>query len=250
MDPPALSCTYLRFCTFLALVGRRQQGPDNGADRWSPVPRVAHIRLLGPPVAQVERILAQSTGNASNASIVGASAGAGGVCPAAACPTPHGLRYPHPVGSADVLPARGACSRREALGVTTQPTWRLNRRVRWLWWAKPAAMATGASGRSACCSKAYALRPQTQDTRLRALVQGVAEQAGELIRAESKGRATLAVAHVVLVILYHMLRDQKPATDLGANYFDRLDTERLQHRSVQRLEQLGYSVTLTPAPAA
>jgi transposase len=47
-----------------------------------------------------------------------------------------------------------------------------------------------------------------------------------------------------------MLRDHKPYTDLGADYFDQLDTERLQHRYVQRLEQLGYSVTLTPAPAA
>jgi hypothetical protein len=32
--------------------------------------------------------------------------------------------------------------------------------------------------------------------------------------------------------------------------FDRLDTERLQRRYVQRLEQLGYTVTLTPVPAA
>jgi hypothetical protein len=47
-----------------------------------------------------------------------------------------------------------------------------------------------------------------------------------------------------------MLRDHVPSSDLGADYFDRLDTERLQRRSVQRLEQLGYTVTLHPAPAA
>ncbi|MGZ6349175.1 MAG: hypothetical protein ACXWQ8_06660 [Ktedonobacterales bacterium] len=47
-----------------------------------------------------------------------------------------------------------------------------------------------------------------------------------------------------------MLREQKPYTDLGDDYFDRLDTERLQRRYVQRLEHLGYTVTLTPAPAA
>jgi transposase len=52
------------------------------------------------------------------------------------------------------------------------------------------------------------------------------------------------------VILYHLLRDQKPSTDLSANYFDRWDTERLQRRYVQRLEHLGYTVTLTPVPAA
>jgi hypothetical protein len=32
--------------------------------------------------------------------------------------------------------------------------------------------------------------------------------------------------------------------------FDRLATERLPRRYVQRLEQLGYTVTITPVPAA
>lgn len=82
---------------------------------------------------------------------------------------------------------------------------------------------------------------RTSDNYLAALYHRIARRRG-------KGRATLAVAHAVLVILYHMLRDQKPYTDLGASYFDRLDTERLQRRHVQRLEQLGYTVTLTPVP--
>jgi len=71
-----------------------------------------------------------------------------------------------------------------------------------------------------------------------------------IARRRGKGRATLAVAQAVLVILYSVLRDQKPYTDLGADYFDRLDTKRLQRRYVQRLEHLGYTVTLTPVPAA
>jgi hypothetical protein len=58
------------------------------------------------------------------------------------------------------------------------------------------------------------------------------------------------VAHALLVILDHMLRDHKPSTNLGADYFDRLDTQWLQRRSVQRLEQLGYTVIFTPVPAA
>jgi hypothetical protein len=47
-----------------------------------------------------------------------------------------------------------------------------------------------------------------------------------------------------------MLRDHVPYTDLGADSFDRLDTQRLQHRYVQRLEQLGDTLTRSPAPAA
>jgi transposase len=92
------------------------------------------------------------------------------------------------------------------------------------------------------CEVAQAIA-RTSDNYLAALYHRIARRRG-------KGRATLAVAHALLVILYHLLREHKPSTDLGADYFDRLDTERLQHRYVQRLEQLGYTVTLTPAPAA
>jgi transposase len=52
-------------------------------------------------------------------------------------------------------------------------------------------------------------------------------------------KAVVAVAHSVLVIIYHLLRDQRPYADLGADYFDRLDTARLERHHVRRLEQLG-----------
>jgi transposase len=70
-----------------------------------------------------------------------------------------------------------------------------------------------------------------------------------LARRRGKGRAILAVAHRVLVILYHMLREQRPYTDLGEDYFAQLDAARLQRQYVRRLEQLGYAVILSPAPA-
>jgi transposase len=63
-------------------------------------------------------------------------------------------------------------------------------------------------------------------------------------------KAVVAVAHSVLVIIYHLLRDHKPYADLGADYFDQLDAARLQRHHVHRLEQLGYTVTLTPAEVA
>ncbi len=92
------------------------------------------------------------------------------------------------------------------------------------------------------CQVAQAIA-RTSDNYLAALYHRIAHRRG-------KGRATLAVAHALLVIRYHMRRAHQPSTDLGADYFDRLDTERLQRRYVQRLEHLGYTVTLTPAPAA
>ncbi len=50
----------------------------------------------------------------------------------------------------------------------------------------------------------------------------------------------------MLVILYHVLREKKPYTDLGADYFAKLDVARIERQAVRSLEQLGYAVTLTP----
>src|SRR5215467_11447328 len=48
-------------------------------------------------------------------------------------------------------------------------------------------------------------------------------------------RAALAVAHSILVIIYHVLRDRKPYRDLGNNFFDERDRQRVEQRLVRRL---------------
>lgn len=64
-------------------------------------------------------------------------------------------------------------------------------------------------------------------------------------------KATIAVAHSILVIIYHMLTKHQPYHDLGATYLDSRKAEWLQRSLVNRLERLGFDVTLTPlAPAA
>ena len=63
-------------------------------------------------------------------------------------------------------------------------------------------------------------------------------------------KAAVAVAHSVLVVIYHMLRNHTPYTDLGADYFDRVDAVRLEQHHVRRWEQLGYTVTLIPSSTA
>jgi transposase len=68
-----------------------------------------------------------------------------------------------------------------------------------------------------------------------------------LARRRGKQKAIVAVAHSLLVSIYHMLRDHQPYHDLGPTYLDQLDYDRLQRQSVRRLEHLGYAVTLTPA---
>lgn len=59
-------------------------------------------------------------------------------------------------------------------------------------------------------------------------------------------RATLAVAHTVLVAAYHMLKHQQDYQELGADYFDRLNADTLRRSLVSRLERLGHKVTLEP----
>jgi transposase len=59
-------------------------------------------------------------------------------------------------------------------------------------------------------------------------------------------RATIAVAHNLLVIAYYILRDKTCYQDLGPDYFDRLNPEGLRRRLTKRLEGLGFKVTLAP----
>jgi transposase len=78
----------------------------------------------------------------------------------------------------------------------------------------------------------------------------LAAQFRRLVRRRGVYKAIIAVAHSLLVIIYHMLRDQRPFADLGADYFDRLEAKRLEQHHVRRLNALGYGVTLTPLPPA
>jgi transposase len=84
---------------------------------------------------------------------------------------------------------------------------------------------------------------RTRDTYLRAQFERLAKRRG-------RKKAVVAVGHSILVIVYHLLRTRRPYTDLGVDYFDSQDTERIARHHIQRLGQLGYEVTVTPKEAA
>lgn len=64
-------------------------------------------------------------------------------------------------------------------------------------------------------------------------------------------KATIAVGHTLLVIIYHVLSEDKDYQELGGHYFDDWDRQAVQKRLVRRLEKLGYEVKLEPtSPAA
>jgi transposase len=57
-------------------------------------------------------------------------------------------------------------------------------------------------------------------------------------------RAAVAVAHKILVAIYHMLSHQVSYNELGDAYLDKRNKHQLTRNLVHRLERLGYSVTL------
>jgi transposase len=84
---------------------------------------------------------------------------------------------------------------------------------------------------------------RTNGTYLSALYRRIARRRG-------KKRAIMAVAHAILVILYHILKDVTEYHEVGANYFDTIRPEHAKGYLVRRLESLGFTVTLTPVESA
>jgi transposase len=74
-------------------------------------------------------------------------------------------------------------------------------------------------------------------------------QFSRIARRRGREKAAVAVAHSVLIVMYHMLKTGKPYIELGVDYFVQLDAARVERHHVRRLEQLGYTVTLTPLTA-
>jgi transposase len=65
-----------------------------------------------------------------------------------------------------------------------------------------------------------------------------------------KKRALIAVGHSLLVSIYHLLKNQTDYKELGADYFDKLNSKRLVPYLVKRLHNLGYEVNLVPCEKA
>jgi transposase len=71
-----------------------------------------------------------------------------------------------------------------------------------------------------------------------------------LAARRGKKRAIFAVAHHILIAIYHMLKKQEPFKDLGATYLDERNKPKLLNRMKQRIQQLGFRVVLEPILSA
>jgi transposase len=84
-----------------------------------------------------------------------------------------------------------------------------------------------------------------------ALTEAAQSVRGALYRrtAGRKGnkRAAIVVAHAILRIAYYLLTRKETYVDLGEDYFDKQRQVSIVRHSVRRLENLGYTVTITDA---
>lgn len=62
-----------------------------------------------------------------------------------------------------------------------------------------------------------------------------------------RNKAIMAVAHSILIIIYHMLQRGTSYIDLGYFYFDQLYRQSVERRLTRNLERLGYRVILQPS---
>ena len=77
----------------------------------------------------------------------------------------------------------------------------------------------------------------------------LSERYRRLVKRRGKGKALVAVARSILVIIWHLLVDPTARfRDLGADFHDRrINTTRKINSLVRQLEALGHTVTLQPA---
>jgi transposase len=83
---------------------------------------------------------------------------------------------------------------------------------------------------------------RTRDTYLNAQYHRVRARRGA-------NRASLAVAHSLLVAVWHMLQTGETYLDPGGDYYTRRDPARTTRRLVAQLERLGHTVTLQEGTA-
>ena len=69
-------------------------------------------------------------------------------------------------------------------------------------------------------------------------------QYSRIAARRGKNRATVAVAHSMLTIVYNMLKANAPYYELGPDFFEQRRKNEIVKRSVKRLEALGYNVEI------
>lgn len=71
-----------------------------------------------------------------------------------------------------------------------------------------------------------------------------------IVVRRGKNRATMAVAHSMLIAIYHMLKDNEPYKELGADYYNQFNREHKINGYLKKLHALGWEPTYIAAEPA
>ncbi len=83
----------------------------------------------------------------------------------------------------------------------------------------------------------------SKDTYLAAKFRRIASRRGPI-------KAVVAIEHVMLIAIWHMLTTGALYDDLGGDFYARRNPDRTKQRALDQLKQMGYSVTLSPLDTA
>lgn len=64
-----------------------------------------------------------------------------------------------------------------------------------------------------------------------------------------KKRALVAIAHSMILAIYHMLKKKESFVDLGGEYFNTLNMQKILNRNIRSLEKLGIDTSSLILPA-
>jgi len=78
---------------------------------------------------------------------------------------------------------------------------------------------------------------RTKNTYLSSLYHRIAARRGA-------NRAAVAVAHRILMIVYHLLKEKQVYKELGPHYFEERRREQMARQAIRKLETLGYDVVV------
>ena len=78
----------------------------------------------------------------------------------------------------------------------------------------------------------------------------LSSQFQRLTKRLGRKKALVAVAHSLLVIIFHVLQRDQTYTELGGDYFDRHHVEQQREYYLRRLQMLGLKITVEELPAA
>lgn len=92
--------------------------------------------------------------------------------------------------------------------------------------------------RRVLCQSAWAASHK-KDSHLAALYHRVRSRRGEQ-------KAIMAVAHQLLTIIFYIVRDGSVYHELGTSHYDQQNKPKVTRKLVDRLQKLGYYVTLQP----